>query len=49
MLWVGEPFFEMWLCISLVAAVAKIKAQDWTDTLMGNLKTAQVAPMHGKC
>ena len=30
----------------IVAAVAKIKAQDWTDTLMDNLKTAQVATMH---
>ena len=30
----------------IVAAVAKIKAQDWTDTLSDNLKTAKVATMH---
>ena len=26
MLWVGEPFFELWLCISIVAAVARSAA-----------------------
>merc|ERR1712117_743443 len=26
MLWVGEPFFEMWLCISIAAAVARSAA-----------------------
>ena len=26
MLWVGEPFFELWLCITIIAAVARSAA-----------------------
>ena len=26
MLWVGDPFYELWLCISIIAAVARSAA-----------------------